>query len=131
MIYEDGRQQRDFVHVNDLVCGCRLAIETPQAADQVFNIGSGEPHTILEIAKRMAAVIGKSHIEPEITGKYRVGDIRHCFADITKARQLLGYEPQISLQTGVSQLAEWLEGQVAVDQVAHANDELQKRGLTV
>jgi len=131
MIYEDGRQQRDFVHVNDLVRGCRLAIETPQAADEVFNIGSGEPHTILEIARRMAAVMDKSHIEPEVTGKYRVGDIRHCFADITKAPQLLQYEPQISLQTGMAQLSEWLEGQVAVDQVAQANNELEKRGLTV
>jgi dTDP-L-rhamnose 4-epimerase len=131
MIYEDGKQQRDFVHVNDLVRGCRLAIETAQATDQVFNIGSGEPHTVLEIASHMASVMGKSHIEPEITGKYRVGDIRHCFADITQARQRLGYEPQISLQTGITQLAEWLEGQVAVDQVAHANNELEKRGLTV
>jgi len=131
LIYEDGRQQRDFVHVNDLVRGCRLAIETPQAADQVFNLGSGKAYTVLEIACRMAAATGKSHIEPEITGKYRVGDIRHCFADISKARQILGYEPQISLQKGMTELAQWLEGQVAVDQVAHANNELEKRGLTV
>jgi len=79
----------------------------------------------------MATVLGKAHIEPEIVGKYRVGDIRHCFADITQARQMLGYEPQISLQTGMAQLAEWLKGQVAVDQVAEATKELEKRGLTV
>lgn len=131
MIYEDGKQQRDFVHVNDLVRGCRLAIETPQAADEVINLGSGEPHTVVEIARRMATVMGKAHIEPEITGKYRVGDIRHCFADISKARRILGYSPQMSLQSGMAQLAEWLKGQVAVDQVAHANNELEKRGLTV
>jgi len=131
MIYEDGKQQRDFIHVNDLVRGCRLAIESPQAVDQVFNIGSGEPHTVLDIARGMAAVMGKPHIEPEITGKYRVGDIRHCFADISLARQILGYEPQISLQTGMTQLATWLTDQVAVDQVAQANNELEKRGLTV
>jgi dTDP-L-rhamnose 4-epimerase len=131
MIYEDGLQQRDFVHVSDLVRGCRLAIETPQAADGVFNIGSGEPHTVLEIARRMAEEMGKGHIEPEVVGKYRVGDIRHCFADITQARQTLGYAPQISLQAGMAQLAKWLEGQVAVDQVAAANSELEKRGLTV
>jgi dTDP-L-rhamnose 4-epimerase len=131
MIYEDGLQQRDFVHVHDLVRGCRLAIETPQAADQVFNIGSGEPHTILEIAQRMAAVLGKPHLEPQIMGKYRVGDIRHCFADIRRACQVLGYEPQVSLHAGMTELAAWLEGQVATDQIAHANIELEKRGLTV
>jgi dTDP-L-rhamnose 4-epimerase len=131
MIYEDGQQQRDFVHVHDLVRGCRLAIETPQAADQVFNIGSGDAHTVVEIARRMAAVLDKAHLEPEIVGKYRVGDIRHCFADITQARQMLGYEPQISLQAGIAQLAEWLKDQVAVDQVAEATKELEKRGLTV
>jgi dTDP-L-rhamnose 4-epimerase len=86
---------------------------------------------VLEIARRMAAVMGKSHIQPEVVGKYRVGDIRHCFADISQAHNILGYEPQISLQTGMTQLAAWLEGQVAVDQIAHANRELEKRGLTV
>jgi len=131
MIYEDGQQQRDFVHVHDLVRGCRLAIETPHAADQVLNIGSGEAHTVVEIARRMATVLDKAHLEPEIVGKYRVGDIRHCFADITQARQMLGYQPQISLQAGMAQLAEWLKGQVAVDQVAEATKELEKRGLTV
>jgi len=79
----------------------------------------------------MATVLDKAHLEPEIVGKYRVGDIRHCFADITQARQILGYEPQISLQAGIAQLAEWLKGQVAVDQVAEATKELEKRGLTV
>jgi dTDP-L-rhamnose 4-epimerase len=131
MIYEDGRQQRDFVYVDDLVRGCRLAIENDLAADQVFNIGSGESHTVLEIAQRMADVLGKPHIRPQVVGKYRVGDIRHCFADISRARQVLGYQPQVSLQSGMIQLAAWLEGQVAVDQVAQANTELEKRGLTV
>jgi dTDP-L-rhamnose 4-epimerase len=131
MIYEDGLQQRDFVHVRDLARGCRLAIETPQAAGQVFNLGSGEPHTILEIAQRMAAVLGKPHLEPQVMGKYRVGDIRHCFADISRACQVLGYEPQVSLHAGMTELAAWLEDQVATDQVAHANIELEKRGLTV
>ncbi len=131
IIYEDGQQQRDFINIADLVQACRLAAETPQAAHQVFNIGSGESHTVLEIATRMAAVMGKSHIQPQVVGKYRVGDIRHCFADISRARQVLGYAPQVSLQTGLEELAAWLEGQVAVDQVDEANLELEKRGLTV
>jgi dTDP-L-rhamnose 4-epimerase len=131
LIYEDGRQRRDFVHVADLARGCRLALETEQAADQVFNIGSGESYTVVEIAHRMAQAMGKAQIAPEIVGKYRVGDIRHCFADITRARQILGYAPQVSLQAGLIELAQWLQGQVAVDQVVEANRELEKRGLTV
>ncbi len=131
LIYEDGKQQRDFVHVEDLVRGCRLAMESADAADQVFNIGSGESHTVVEIAERMADVLGKSEIKAQVVGKYRVGDIRHCFADISRARALLGYGPKISLAAGMTQLATWLEGQVAVDQVDAANIELAKRGLTV
>lgn len=131
IIYEDGQQQRDFVNIADLVRACRLAAETPQAAGQVFNIGSGEAHTVAEIAGRMARVLDKAHIQPQVVGKYRVGDIRHCFADISRARQVLGYVPQVSLQTGMAELAAWLRGQVAVDQVAQANLELEKRGLTV
>ena len=84
MIFEDGLQQRDFVSVHDVARGCRLALETPAAAGQVFNIGSGQHYTIRELAERISAVMGKEHIEPEITGKYRVGDVRHCFADITR-----------------------------------------------
>lgn len=131
LIYEDGKQQRDFVHVEDLVRGCCLAMESAEAADQVFNIGSGESHTVVEIAERMADVLGKSEIQAQVVGKYRVGDIRHCFADISRARAVLGYEPKISLAAGMTQLATWLEGQVAVDQVDAANIELAKRGLTV
>lgn len=131
LIYEDGLQRRDFVHVSDLVRACRLAAETPAAVDQVFNVGSGQAYTVLEIATRMAQVMGKPHVEPKVVGKYRVGDIRHCFADISQARRVLGYAPRMSLQAGMTQLAEWLEGQMAVDQVDAANVELEKRGLTV
>ena len=131
IIYEDGQQQRDFVNIADLVRACRLAAEAPQAAGQVFNIGSGEAHTVAEIAGRMARVLDKAHIQPQVVGKYRAGDIRHCFADISRARQVLGYVPQVSLQTGMAELAAWLRVQVAVDQVAQANLELEKRGLTV
>jgi len=76
-------------------------------------------------------VLGKEGVEPEITGKYRVGDIRHCFADITHAREALGYEPRVLLEDGLVELAEWLEGQTAFDRVAEARAELAARGLTV
>jgi dTDP-L-rhamnose 4-epimerase len=75
--------------------------------------------------------VGKEHIDPELTGKYRVGDIRHCFADIALAREVLGYEPRVTLEAGLAELAEWLEGQVADDRVDEAREQLAARGLTV
>jgi len=131
MIFEDGYQRRDFVSVYDIAQACRLALEVPEASDQTFNIGSGQNYTIREIAERMARALGKEHIRPEILGDYRVGDIRHCFADITRARQVLGYEPQVTLEDGLIELAAWLEGQIAVDRVVEARAELAARGLTV
>ena len=131
LIFEDGDQQRDFVSVYDVARGCRLALETPSADGLVFNIGSGDPITIKEIAARTAAVLGKEQIKPEISGNYRVGDIRHCFADISLAREVLGYAPQVDFNAGLLDLARWLEGQVAVDYVGAARDELVARGLTL
>jgi dTDP-L-rhamnose 4-epimerase len=130
-IFEDGHQQRDFVSVYDIARACRLALETPSAAGEVFNIGGGVPYTVRDIAQRIAAVVGKKHLEPEITGKYRVGDIRHCFADIGKAKAMLGYTPQVTLSDGLAELAAWLEGQAAVDRVAQASAELSARGLAI
>lgn len=131
LINEDGRQRRDFVSVHDIARACRLAMETPAAAGEVFNIGSGRSHDILEIAQEMGHVLNQEELEPKITGKYRVGDIRNCFADISKARRLLGYEPQVTLKEGLENLAEWLEGQIPVDGVDAAQEELEARGLTV
>ncbi|WP_224999135.1 NAD(P)-dependent oxidoreductase [Cesiribacter sp. SM1] len=131
MIFEDGLQQRDFVSVYDIAKACRLAMETPDAAGEVFNIGSGQSFTILEIANKMARVMNKEHLQPEITGKYRVGDIRHCYADISKARKILGFEPSYTLERGMEELAEWLQTQIAEDKVADAKQELEARGLTV
>jgi dTDP-L-rhamnose 4-epimerase len=130
-IFEDGLQQRDFVSVTDVARACALALEVPEAAGRVFNIGSGRPYTVAEVAQRMASVLGKTYIEPEVTKRYRAGDIRHCYADITRAREVLGYEPTITLEEGLGELAEWLAGQVACDRVAEASAELAARGLTV
>ncbi len=131
LINEDGRQQRDFVSVHDIARACRLAMEEPAAGGEVFNIGSGRAYSILEIAQQMAEVLNKEELEPRITGKYRVGDIRNCFADISKARKLLGYEPKVTLEDGLEDLAEWLEGQIPVDHVDAAQEELEARGLAV
>ncbi len=130
-IYEDGEQRRDFVSVYDAARACRLALEVPVAEGGVFNVGSGQSHTVRDIAERMSRVLGKEDIEPEITGMYRAGDIRHCFADISLARDVLGFDPRVSLDDGLSELAEWLEGQVAHDRVPEASAALASRGLTV
>jgi dTDP-L-rhamnose 4-epimerase len=131
MIYEDGLQRRDFVSVQDVARACWLTLEVPEAADRVFNVGSGRDYTVLELAERVAGVLDKGHIEPEVIGKYRVGDIRHCFADITLAREVLGYEPSVTLEEGLIELADWLEGQIALDRAEQAGAELATRGLRV
>jgi dTDP-L-rhamnose 4-epimerase len=131
LVNEDGLQQRDFVSIRDVVQACRLALEAPGAAGLAFNVGSGQQYTIRGVAERMASVLGMEHLRPEITGKYRVGDIRHCFPDISLAREVLGYQPRVTLEAGLAELASWLEGQIAVDRVEEARAELATRGLTV
>jgi dTDP-L-rhamnose 4-epimerase len=129
MIFEDGLQQRDFVSVYDVVQACRLALEVPQAAGQVFNIGSGCALTVGEVATLMGHVLGKAHLEPCITNTYRMGDIRHCFADITQAQTVLDYMPCVTLAAGIEKTVDWLVGQIADDQSHIAGAELSKRGL--
>lgn len=131
LIFEDGNQQRDFVHVSDVAKACRLALEKPGTAHEVLNIGSGGNYTISSLAHLLAETMGKEYLAPEITGEYRVGDIRHCFADISKAKKLLDYEPEVPLKEGMKELVNWLEDQMAIDHVDKAKAELTARGLTV
>jgi dTDP-L-rhamnose 4-epimerase len=131
LVFEDGEQQRDFVSVQDVARACRLALETPGAAHQVFNVGSGSRYTIHEIAVRMAQAVGRDDIEPTITNKHRIGDIRHCFANINRACEVLGYKPQIALEDGLARLADWLQGQIPVDRLDEASYKLDSRRLTV
>jgi dTDP-L-rhamnose 4-epimerase len=131
LIFEDGGQQRDFVSVHDVVRACILAGESAAAVGHALNVGSGESYSVRDIAARIARTLDCEHLQPQITGKYRVGDIRHCFADITAARRLLGYAPQVTLDEGLTDLAGWLDGQVAQDRVEQASRELATRGLTV
>lgn len=131
LVFEDGLQRRDFVHVLDVAECCCLAFEIPAAAGQVFNVGSGTSVTVNEIAQELAEQLEKQELIPEITRKYRVGDIRHCFADISWTRRVLGYHPRISLEEGLRDLAVWLEGQTAADRVVEAHRALELRGLAV
>jgi dTDP-L-rhamnose 4-epimerase len=131
LVFEDGEQRRDFVSVHDVARACGLALEHDAADGRPVNVGSGESVSVREIAERLARTLGKEHIEPEITGKYRVGDIRHCFADIALAESTLGFAPEVPLDDGMAQLAEWLEGQAAEDRAEDAAAELAARGLTL
>ncbi len=130
IIFEDGQQMRDFVSVSDVALACRLALEVSGAQDVVLNVGSGESVTVSEVARRLSKVMGLQ-LEPEITGDYRVGDIRHCFPDISEARKVLGFTPQVNLETGMRLLAEWLEQQTAHDRFSEMRAELVSRGLVV
>jgi dTDP-L-rhamnose 4-epimerase len=128
VVYEDGGQTRDFVHVSDIVAANLLAIESDRADYQAVNVGTGRPTSVLEVARLLARGLGKQ-LEPEITGQYREGDIRHCIADISRARTLLGYQPKVSLKEGIPQLIEWVRTQTAADKVAEATSELAARAL--
>jgi dTDP-L-rhamnose 4-epimerase len=131
LIFEDGDQMRDFVSARDIAQACVLALQAPDIDGEVFNVGSGEALSVREIAARMARILGKERLQPEITGKYRVGDIRHCFADLNRIKKALGYQPKVTLEAGLEELAQWLSGQQASDRVIQASAELSSRGLTV
>lgn len=128
LVFEDGRQRRDFVHVYDVARACRLALEAEHTQD-VFNVGSGQSRTILSVAQDLADVMGRRDIAPELTRKYRAGDIRHCFADMGKSRDVLGFEPHVAFKDGLRELADYLADQIADDQAERATRELQQRGL--
>ncbi len=130
LIFEDGEQRRDFVHVSDVAEAFVLALERPEANGQVFNIGSGDVFSVNEVAAAAARAIGRPDLQPEITGKARTGDIRHCIPDIGKARDELSYRPRQDFMEGLAELAEWVARQEAVvDRVQDARRELEARGL--
>lgn len=128
MIFEDGEQTRDFVHVSDIVQANLLALETDKADYQAINVGTGRASSVKEIALALAKGLGKD-IEPIIVDKYREGDIRHCVADISKAKELLNYLPKVALEDGLPALLNWVKNQESVDMVEKASAELANRGL--
>jgi dTDP-L-rhamnose 4-epimerase len=129
MIFEDGRQRRDFVHVEDVAQAFVLALDHPQAAGEVYNVGSGEDRSVREVADLLAKAMNRPDIAPEITGKARIGDIRHNIADIGKIQRELGFAPRRDFSEGLAELAEWVAEQQAEDRVQEARKELEMRGL--
>jgi dTDP-L-rhamnose 4-epimerase len=127
-IFEDGEQSRDFVHVSDIVQANLLALETDKGDYHAMNVGTGRATTVKQISELLAKGLGKD-IAPEIVGKYREGDIRHCVGDITKAKELLGYEPKVTLEAGMEELLGWVSKQEADDKVNAATAELAAHSL--
>jgi dTDP-L-rhamnose 4-epimerase len=128
LIYEDGEQTRDFVSVHDIVQANLLALDSNAADYQVLNVGTGRATTIRFIAEVIARGLGKN-IKPDLTGQFREGDIRHCIADISRARKLLGYEPKIALEDGLVELLDWVGNQKADDRLQTAAAELAAHSL--
>jgi dTDP-L-rhamnose 4-epimerase len=129
IIFEDGQQRRDFVHVRDVARAFRLALEEPQAAGEAINIGSGRSYSIEDVARLLAREMAVPHIAPEITGKARSGDIRNCFADISKAKRLLGFEPRQILERSLEDFAHWVRRSGAIDRGPEMRRQLEERGL--
>lgn len=130
LVFEDGRQMRDFVHVSDVAAAFRRALDEPAAAGRALNIASGESLTIVDVAQRLAAAMGYGEVQPEISGQARAGDVRHCIPDISAARSVLGFAPEVAFRDGIAELADWLRLQRnAEDRVPEARQELERRGL--
>jgi dTDP-L-rhamnose 4-epimerase len=129
VLFEDGEQSRDFVHVSDVVQANLLALETDRADYQAINVGTGRPTTVRQVAGAILDALGARNLAPTVLGKFREGDIRHCYADITLARTLLGYEPRVAFADGMRQLVAWVRGQRAVDRFDQAHEQLVARGL--
>jgi dTDP-L-rhamnose 4-epimerase len=130
LVFEDGEQMRDFVSVHDIVRANMLAMERRESDGEVINVGCGKPISIRSVAEILADALGKPELAPVITQKYRAGDIRHCYADLTKSRRLLGYEPQVTHEEGFRELAAWLANQQAEDKAETMLQELSTYGLT-
>jgi dTDP-L-rhamnose 4-epimerase len=129
LVYEDGRQTRDFVHVSDIVQANLLALEHDAADGRVYNVGTGRATSVLGVAETLSELLDYGE-PPEVLGKYRAGDIRHCVADISRIQGELGYRPRVSFADGLRELLAWLRTQSPQDAVEAASRELAARGLT-
>lgn len=127
-VYEDGLESRDFVHVQDVVQACVLAMTKETADGRIFNVGSGKQASLLQAAEILAALLDGP--APIVTGQFRAGDIRHCYADIRRAETFLGYHPQITFKKGLTDLLAAMVGQQWEDLSQVPLQELKERGLT-
>jgi dTDP-L-rhamnose 4-epimerase len=129
LIFEDGRQSRDFIHVSDIVRAGLLALENDDAVGRAHNVGTGRSLSLLDMVDALRERLGGP--EPELVERFRQGDIRHCFADTTRARDRLGFEARVRFEDGIQDLAEWARGQEPEDRTDVARNELDSAGLTI
>lgn len=130
LVFEDGEQTRDFIHVSDIARANQAAIESEHVSDEAINLGTGNPQTISGIAETLIDLYGKSgELKPDVTDDFRQGDIRHCYADTTKAEKVLGFTPEMSFEDGMRELVEWGRTQDAEDNFDEAQNELEEKGL--
>jgi len=128
IVFEDGRQSRDFIHVSDIIQANMLAFEQEAANYKVFNVGSGAQTSILDVAELLGKLLAPG-LNPQVVGQFRQGDIRHCFADISKIRDRLGFSPRVNLKDGIGELVDWVRDQEAEDLVESARAELIEKSL--
>ncbi len=128
LVFEDGKQSRDFICVSDLVDANVMAMKNKEADYEFFNVGTGNPHSILGIAISIISLCCKD-LKPIVLNKFRAGDIRHCYADTTKIKNKLGFRPRVTFQEGMKKLILWSENEKAIDFTHKAQSELVKRGL--
>ncbi|ASD28374.1 NAD-dependent epimerase/dehydratase family protein [Brevundimonas diminuta] len=131
LVFEDGRQMRDFVHVQDVAEAFATVLDDDREIWDVFNVGSGAPVSINEIAGVLARLLGKN-IAPEVLNRYRVGDIRHCFGDISKIERTFGFTPRRSMDEGMEELISWVSHTRApIDRSAESLEQLSRGRLVV
>ena len=127
LVFEDGLQERDFIHVSDVVTACMLAIERDDIGDIVANVGTGRATNLLQLTMLLRRHIARAEdIEPEIVGRFREGDVRSCYADVRRARELLGFAARVPLEEGVKELTVWVLEQSSADRARDALGELQR-----
>lgn len=128
-IFEDGQQKRDFVHIRDVARAFRLALESDGVTGEVFNIGSGHAYSIEEVARLLAEAMDRPDLQPEVLGRFRAGDIRNCFANIGRARDMLGFAPKYRLEDSLGPFVDWVQQSPAMDRGGQMRNELEVRGL--
>jgi dTDP-L-rhamnose 4-epimerase len=130
LIFEDGLQTRDFTHVSDIVQANLLALDKHQKGVGIFNVGTGAPTNLQQLIEALSTALSIKRDEPiQAANRFRAGDIRHCFADISKITAELGYKPQTPIETGIKDLTEWLQWQTPRDVLSQAMSELETKGL--
>jgi dTDP-L-rhamnose 4-epimerase len=129
VVYEDGGQSRDFISVHDVAETAVRLLGTGDADGRILNLGSGVARRIGDIADTLAVLTGREDLPPRITGQFRRGDVRHCTADVRRARETIGFTPRVSWEDGLRELLDWCRDAASSDQFGHAQRELERHGL--